>query len=246
MKAPLNIGLQCIAHVLVDSRQVEPLGIEISSTPLLGFVMLRVTRVSQDFKKPFIARDSADIFRWASPCTLDAFSRLWCDVEAKPLFQFNGMRPAVAEIVKVVEPCSSSHEVTQANVRLLKDLGIIFAGALVGSRRIAKTQPTNLKFVQMVIPPVERGLDRQVKLLQIPIDRYDQTPPSRRLDVVNRHTNLHCVEGLKHIGRKPSHDDHVKFRGLHERQLRHQLTGSPDHWSGTPHPPLICADPWSD
>jgi hypothetical protein len=25
---------------------------------------------------------------------------------------------------------------------------------------------------------------------------------------------------------------------LHERQLRHQLTGSPDHWSGTPHPPL--------
>jgi hypothetical protein len=25
---------------------------------------------------------------------------------------------------------------------------------------------------------------------------------------------------------------------LHERLLRHQLTGSPDHWSGTPHPPL--------
>ena len=124
VKTPLHIGLQCIAHVLVDSREVEPVRIEISSAPLHGFIVFQVARVRQDFKKPLIAGYPADIFRRASPCTIDALSLLWCDVEGKPLFQFNGMRPAVAEIVQVVEPRTRSREVTQANVRLLKD-GIV-------------------------------------------------------------------------------------------------------------------------
>lgn len=60
VKTPLHIGLQRIAHVLVDSREIEPVRIEISSAPLLGFIVFQVARVRQDFKKPLIAGYPAD------------------------------------------------------------------------------------------------------------------------------------------------------------------------------------------
>ena len=40
------------------------------------------------------------------------------------------------------------------------------------------------KLVKVGVPPIESRLNRQVKLVEAPSQRYDQLSPNRRLDVV--------------------------------------------------------------
>src|SRR5271154_3144040 len=61
---------------------------------------------------------------------------------------------------------------------------------------IAISKPTDAKLVKVRVPPIESRLDRQVKLIESPIQRHDQSSPDRRLNFIERDAECSRVEFL--------------------------------------------------
>jgi len=76
-------------------------------------------------------------------------------------------------------------EVQQANLALIEDPRIVIGRILRQRLDVAIPQTTDAEFVEMRVPPVECGLNSEMQMLQVPMDRQDQTAPDVRLDPVD-------------------------------------------------------------
>ena len=103
-------------------------------------------------------------------------------VEGQPLLDFNNVTPVVAEIVRVDEPHARiATEASQRDLALIEQARAVFECHVLDVG-IAITKTTDTKLMKMRVPPIESRLDREVKLIESPIQRHGQSSPNRRLD----------------------------------------------------------------
>ena len=198
MQATFDVRLQGASNVLVDRQEIEPFRIEMPATPMLGFLVLGMLRIADDVQKLLISRDTADIFGRPGTSTVDAGRVLGNGIEEDHLLNFDRMMPVVAEIINVGELYPSAAEIAKANLTFVEDPRIAFDRAFFGDRSVAIAEPSDMEFVEMIVPPTERRLDRQVKLLKIPCARHDQASPDSRLDLVDGYQELNGVGRFEH------------------------------------------------
>ncbi len=89
----------------------------------------------------------------------------WRRCERQEVLNFNGMPPAIPEIIVVAED-GALLEVQQANLCLIEDARIVVGRILCQELDIAIAQTTNSEFIEMIVPPVEGGLNSE--MLQVP------------------------------------------------------------------------------
>lgn len=197
MKTPSHIRPQGIADILVYDRQVEPFRVKVTAAPALRFRILRIFMVCEDRQKPLVTQCSANILRWPGAGAIDTHAMLWSCIENKEFFDLHDVAPIVAEVVGIDE-CRSRSEITHPDLTEIEDAGIIVERIFREKRDIAEAQTTNPEFVEVIVPPIEGSLDRQMELLESPVQWQDKATPDLRLDLIERYANLNGVRALKH------------------------------------------------
>ncbi len=133
-----------------------------SATPTLGLHMFGILRVADDFQELLIARNAANIFGWSGTGAIKASRLLGGDIKGKQFLKLDRMMPVVAKIVEVRERRSRAHEIPQADFAFIEDPRIIREGTLLKNCDIAVTQAADVELMEMIVPPVEGRLDRQM------------------------------------------------------------------------------------
>lgn len=82
------------------------------------------------------------------------------------------MPPAVSEIILTAED-GALFEVQQTNLFLIGDTRIVVGCFLCQDLHIAIAQTTNSEFIEMIVPPVESGLNSEMQVLKVPTDGQD-------------------------------------------------------------------------
>lgn len=193
MQPPANIWFQCVADILVDEVQIKPLGIEVPTAPTLDVGVFRVARIPHHLEEMLISRDPADVFRRPCKGTVLADGLFGKYIKPKPFLQFNRMSPVVAEVICVGKSASGSRKILKLNIPFIENTRIIWTRPIFQKGDIAKAQSADVEFVEMVVPPIERGLNSKVEVFEIPVCRYEQTPPDGWLDTINRYTKANGV-----------------------------------------------------
>lgn len=193
MQPPANIWFQRVADILVGDVEIKPLGIEVPTAPTLDVGMFRVVRIPHHLEEMLISRDPADVFRRPCKGTVLADGLFREYIEPEPFLQFNRMSPVVAEVICVGNGASGSRKILKLNIPLIENARIIWTRPIFQKGDIAKAQSADVEFVEMVVPPIERGLNSKVEVFEIPVCRYDQTPPNGWLDTINRYTKANGV-----------------------------------------------------
>ena len=94
------------------------------------------------------------------------------------------MTPTVAEVVEVAERRgATAAEIEQTHLALVEDPRTILKIVPLQKFRITVPQAADVEFVQVAVPPVEGGLDHEMKLPQMPDPGDDELSPDRRLDL---------------------------------------------------------------
>jgi hypothetical protein len=104
----------------------------------------------------------------------------------------------VTKIIKSRKPRTFAHEIPQANLVLIKDPRIALERAVLKSCGITVTQSADTELMEVIVPPVEGRLDRQMKLMKVPIYRHDETATDFWLNVVERNSGLDGVGYIEH------------------------------------------------
>jgi len=103
------------------------------------------------------------------------------DRERELSFDFNDVIPTVPEVIAISENSPGLvAEISQSNFPLVEQSGIQIRPAVVFDVEIAIAQSADLKFMEMVIPPIECGLNRKMQLMKVPGKRNNESPPNRR------------------------------------------------------------------
>ncbi|MBB3387105.1 MULTISPECIES: hypothetical protein [unclassified Rhizobium] len=68
-------------------------------------------------------------------------------------------------------------EVQQAHLALIEDTRIVVGRILRQDLDVPIPQTTDAELIEMIVPPVESGLNSEMQMLQVPMDGQDQTPP---------------------------------------------------------------------
>lgn len=183
MKTPFKAQLERVADILVGYGKVEPIRIEMTATPALCIATLGVVRVGDDFQKVFVATDTANILRWPGTGAVDARCGLRFRIVREELFDRDDMLPMIAKIVEVDHGKPRlALEIDQPNLFLVeraRAANILHFVEFIG---IAVGKAADAELVQMIVPPIERGLNDEMKLGKIPADRNDHAPPDGRID----------------------------------------------------------------
>ena len=109
---------------------------------------------------------------------------------------FNRVTPVIAEIVYVGEPHALfAAKVLKLDLALIEQAEAVFECHILPVG-IAISKTPDAKLVKVRVPPIESRLNRKVKLVEAPSQRYDQLSPNRRLDVVKGNPEFDCVEFL--------------------------------------------------
>ena len=197
-----DIGLQGVFHVLVGVREVKPFRVEVTAAPLFHVGVLWIVAVGHDGQEPLVAVDAADIFRGTRAGARDAGAHLGRDVQSEQLLDLDGMTPTIAEIVEVTERRDfAAAEVAQTHFALVEQARAIRKITFV-NLNITIPQAADVEFVQVAVPPVEGGLDREMKLPQMPDPRNDELSPDRRLDLEQGDPDLERIGFLVKHGMK--------------------------------------------
>jgi hypothetical protein len=73
---------------------------------------------------------------------------------------------------------------------------------------VSIAETTDAELIEMIVPPVECGLNSEKQMLQVSMNRQDQTALDARLDVVDGNPDLHSDCGFEHcpnkVGRRSS------------------------------------------
>ena len=107
------------------------------------------------------------------------------------------MPPAVPEIIVIAED-SALLEVEQANLSLIEDPRIVVGRVLLKDLNIPIPETADPELIQMIVPPVEGCLNSEMQMLQVPMDRQNQTAPDAGLDFIDLNFDLHSVCGFEH------------------------------------------------
>jgi hypothetical protein len=91
-------------------------------------------------------------------------------------------------------------EVQQANFSLIEDPRIVVGRVLRQDLNVSIPETTNAEFIEVIVPPVECGLNSEMQMLQVPMNWRNQTAPDARLGFVDRNSDLYSVAALN-IGR---------------------------------------------
>lgn len=96
--------------------------------------------------------------------------------------------------------------------------------------------------MKMKVPPIESRLDRELKLVEAPIQQHDQSSPDRRLDFIERNAEFSRVEFLvqHYLDLAPRWDD-VNSRCAVNGELASAARGSPRVGDGFPEGELLGA-----
>lgn len=167
------------------------------SAPSLSISVFGVRLIRHDFQEAFIAEDAADIFGRSSTCPVDALCIFGRVIKCFKILDHDRVAPAIAEIIKVGEICSS-FDVAKANVTKVKDARIVVDRVFCKKLGITISQAADPEFVEMIVPSVECSLDHKVQLFEIPVRRQNKSTPDLRLDLVQGNSNLYCVDGFEH------------------------------------------------
>lgn len=102
------------------------------------------------------------------------------------------MPPAIPEIIVIAED-RTLFEVKQANLCLIEDARIVVGRILCQGLDVAIAQTTTSKLVEMIVPPVEGGLNSEMQMLEVPMNRQHQPAPNVQLDLVDGNSDLDGV-----------------------------------------------------
>ncbi|PYE25691.1 hypothetical protein C8J32_1037 [Rhizobium sp. PP-CC-3A-592] len=185
------------ATILVDNRKVDPFRIKVATAPPYSFGIFGILPVGDALHEPLIARHAANTFGRSRPFAGDAASVFGCGTERSELLGRDGVPPVIPEIIVVAED-STLLEVQQANFALIEDPRIVIGRILRQDFNVPIKEATDAKLIEMLVPPVERSLNSMVQMLQVPVDRQDQTAPDVRRDLVDGYFDLHSISGFEH------------------------------------------------
>ncbi|OWV65447.1 hypothetical protein ATY76_19610 [Rhizobium sp. R339] len=157
---------------------------KVAAAPADGFSIFWIFRVGDDLQEPLITGHATNIFGRSRPFPGDAASLFGRRSEPQELLDCDGVPPAIPEII-VVAKDSTLLEVQQANLSLIEDPRIVIGRILRQGLDVPIPQTTDAEFIEMIVPPVECGLNSEMQVLQVPMDRQDQTAPDVRLDLVD-------------------------------------------------------------
>ena len=184
VKPSANVGSEGVSHILVDDREVKPVGIEMAAAPSLHLGVLGVERVGHDREESFVPGNAAHVLRRPRSGASETNRLPGLNIERQKLLDFDPVTPVVAEIVGVAElHVGFATKISELDVALIEQARAVF-GRHVVDVGIAITKTSNTKLVKVRIPPIESRLDREVKLVKTPSQRHDQLSPNWRLDVV--------------------------------------------------------------
>jgi hypothetical protein len=145
-----DIRFKGSAHILADQIQVEPLRVEMPAAPSPGFRMLRVPVVGHDLEKGLVPRRSADILGRAGPGAVEAGGLERGRIKNQRLFQFNGMAPAIAEIVEIKKtPARPVVEIPQPDFRFVEEPAVVVGLRLADLLVSPVGQAADPEFMQM-------------------------------------------------------------------------------------------------
>ena len=164
-----------------------------ATAPALHLGVLGVERIGHDFEKGFETENAAHVCRRSRSGAVQTCGETGRVFEGQPLLDFHNVTPVVAEIVRVDElHARIATEVSQRDLALIEQARAVFECHVLDVG-IAITKATDAKLMKMKVPPIESRLDREVKLIESPIQRRDQSSPDRRLDVVKRNPRFDGV-----------------------------------------------------
>ena len=200
METSADIGPQGISHILVGAREVKPVRVEVTAAPLFHVGVLRIVPVGHDGQEPLVAAKAADILGGTRAGARDTGANLGGSVQREELFDLDGMTPTVAEVVEVAERRDfAAVEVAQTHLALVEQARAIRKITFV-QLEITVPQAADVEFVQVAVPPVEGGLDREMKLPQMPGPGDDELSPDGWLDLGQGDPNLERIGFLVQHG----------------------------------------------
>ena len=176
--------------------EVKPFGVEMAAAPSLHVAVFRITRIGHDREKSLISGDATHILRGSCSGAVDAGRQLRLNVERQQLLDFHRVTPVVAEIVSIGErhPVFAA-KVSQRDLAFVKQARAVFERHILDIR-VAIAQTADAKLVKVSVSPIESRLDRQMKLVETPAQRHNQSSPDQRLDVIDRDAKSRSVEFL--------------------------------------------------
>ncbi len=137
--------------------------------------------VGNDLQEPLITRHATNIFGWPRSFAGDAGPVVGCSCKRQELLHHDTMPPAIPEIIVVAEN-STVLEVQQANFPLIEDAGIVICGILRQDLDFPVSQTTDAELIEMIVPPVERGLNSEMHVLEVPMRwQKDNKTPQRSI-----------------------------------------------------------------
>src|SRR5271163_1082558 len=194
VQPPARVGPEGVSDVPVDPSEVKPFRVEMATAPALHLGVLGVERIGHDFEKGFVTGQAAHVFRRSRSGAVQTCRETRRVFEGQPLLDFNNVTPVVAEIVRVDEPHALiATEVSQRDLALIEQARAVFECHVLDVG-IAITKATDAKLMKMKVPPIESRLDREVRLVETPIQRHDQSSPDRRLNFIERDAEFSRVE----------------------------------------------------
>lgn len=89
-------------------------------------------------------------------------------------------------------------EVEQADLSLIENTRIAVGRVFRQDLDVSIPQTADAELIKMIVPPVECGLNSEMQMLQVPMDRQEQTAPDVRLDAVDGNSDRHGVRGFEY------------------------------------------------
>ncbi|KUM25558.1 hypothetical protein AU467_25585 [Mesorhizobium loti] len=183
VKASPDIRLERVPDVFVDNPEIEPVRIEMTAAPAPHVSMFGILPVGHDGQEILKTAGTADIFRWPGASAIYAGRCPWNRVQGQEFLDCDEMLPVIAEVIKVDErEAWAALEIQKPDLIFIKGPGLSFIFYLAELFRIAIAQTANLELVQVVVPPVEGGLDDEMQLSKMPVPWNDHAAPHGRLD----------------------------------------------------------------
>ncbi len=160
------------------------------SCPCAHLPVLRMTPVPQYFLQVFIPPNTSAVLVGAGPLTIQA---AWNDVMLRPgpdIFDGNGMLPAIAKIILVMETSSFlTGDVPQVDPLIALHVVIILR------IRLPVAHCADEKLVQVGMLPTHDDLQQMVQCGQCDLVRHQNAPPDRGVDA--RKTDIQLVDTLR-------------------------------------------------
>ena len=193
IEAATDIRLQCGPHILIDNLQVEPFRIKIPTAPTPSRDMFRMLRSGDDLEEVLISLHTTHIFRRPGARARETRCLPWHLLECEKLLDFQRVPPVISEIIDIGENCLRVVEIFEMEIVNIEYLPVVLDASILPHLEIAIPFLADPKFVEMIIPPIERCLNGQMEIFKIPVQRHDKPSPDQRADLIDRDSDLNRI-----------------------------------------------------